>query len=494
MAPGRGATNSGSVTSRLGRPARERDDGRFWHTAIRMQTRQLSMVASLLLVGVACAAPQFEPRECGEPAASAGARCGVVHVPESHARRRGRRIPLNVIVLPATGKPLDAKRAQYDLEGGPGFAATGFLAFYAGEGAAYREHRDIVLADMRGTGASNPLRCAGIEELEGRDPWAALYPPELVAECAAQLAVANDPAAYSTAAAARDIDLVRRALGYDTLDLNAVSYGTTLALRTIADFPRMVHSAALMGTVPASRTPPRYHAPAAERALLQLALECQNDAACRDRNGDLHANLLAAVKQLPQSRPSIGDVFMEKVRTKLYSPDSARRLPVLLARAAHGDFDGFLRRGEAGFADGLYLSITCAESLARMDVAAAIAESADTGFGAYRLERQRDACARWPAAPTDRHLFDQPPSDTPVLFIGGAHDPVSPVEWGVDAARAFRRGKAVTVAAGAHVFDGLSGLDSCLDATIIRLFDTGDVGAPDYSCFDSMTPPPFATP
>ena len=461
---------------------------------IRPSNKQLCTVAALLLAGPALAAPSFEPRECAASAASAGARCGIVYVPENHARPRGRRIPLNIIVLPATGKPQDAKRAQYDLEGGPGFAVTDFLEFYAGDGAAYRAQRDIVLADMRGTGASNPLRCAGIEELQNRDPWAPLYPPELVAECAAQLGVANDPAAYSTASAAVDIDLVRRALGYDTLDLNAVSYGTTLALRYIADHPRAVHAAAFMGTVPASRTPPRYHAPAAERALLQVALDCQHDADCREKTGDMHANLIAAVKQLPQDRPGVGEVFMEKVRTRLYSPESARGLPALLARAARGDFDGFLRRGGRDFADGLYLSITCAESLARMDVPRAIAESADTGFGAYRLERQRDACARWPKAKADPHLFDQPSSDVPVLFIAGARDPVSPAEWAAEAARAFRRGKTLDVANGAHVFDGLTGLDTCLDATIIRLFDTGDVAAPDYSCYGSMTPPPFAKP
>jgi pimeloyl-ACP methyl ester carboxylesterase len=453
-------------------------------------------VAVFLLATSVHAAPEFLVRECREPAAGAGARCGIVYVPENHARPHGRKIPLNVIVLPATGKPQEAKRAQYDLEGGPGFAATDFLEFYAGEGAAYRAHRDIVLADMRGTGASNPLRCAGIEELEGRDPWAPLYPPDLVAECAAQLAIASDPAAYSTAAAARDIDIVRRALGYGKLDLNAVSYGTTLALRYIADFPRAVHAAAFMGTVPASRTPPRYHAQSAERALLSLAADCQEDAACVAASGDLHDNLLAAVRNLPHERPLAGDVFMETVRTHLYSPDSARRLPALLARAAHGDFDGFLR-GRAGgreFADGLYLSITCAESIARMDVPAAIAAAEDTGFGAYRLERQRDACARWPTAPRDPRLFEQPVSDVPALFIAGARDPVSPADWAAEAAAAFRHQKTVNVAPGAHVFDGLSALDTCLDAVIIQVFDTGDVGAPDYSCFDSMKPPPFTAP
>src|SRR4030095_6366188 len=107
----------------------------------------------------------------------------------------------------------------------------------------YRERRDIVLADMRGTGRSHALRCAGIEEREKRQPALPLYPRELGAECAKQLSAVSDPRQYTTGAAARDIDLIRRALGYEQLDLNAISYGTTLALRYIADYPKAVHAA-----------------------------------------------------------------------------------------------------------------------------------------------------------------------------------------------------------------------------------------------------------
>ncbi len=108
---------------------------------------------SLCLTAAAFAAkPEFDSRPCDAAGVAAGARCGVVYVPENHATPRGRKIPLNVVVLPATGGSREVKRAQYDLEGGPGFAATDFLEFYAGDGAPYREKRDIVLADMRGTG------------------------------------------------------------------------------------------------------------------------------------------------------------------------------------------------------------------------------------------------------------------------------------------------------------------------------------------------------
>jgi len=451
----------------------------------------------VFLLTLACPAalaskPQFEARDCAANASAAGARCGVVFVPENHAKPRGRKIAIHVIVLPATG-PHDGKRAQYDLEGGPGFAATDFLEFYAGEGAPYRQNRDVVLADMRGTGQSNPLRCPGIEEHQQRQPDSLLYPPELVTECAGQVNAASDPRQYTTGAAARDIDLVRRALGYEQLDLNAISYGTTLALRYMADFPKAVHAAVLMGTVPASRTPPRYHASAAQAALERLMADCAADSACRAM-GDMRANLSAALQKVVAVMPA--PVFMEKLRNHFYAPAGRVRVPYLLARAAQGDFLAFTKSTDGGrvFADGLYLSITCTESFARIDVDAAIAGARATTFGAYRLERQRDACERWPKGADDPQLMRLPDSRVPVLFIAGELDSVSPADWVQEAAAHFPDGRVVRVAHGAHVFDGLSGLDTCLDAAIIRYFDNGSARDTDTSCFAHMMPPAFGAP
>jgi pimeloyl-ACP methyl ester carboxylesterase len=441
---------------------------------------------------VSAAKPRFEPRECSAAAAAAGARCGVVSVPEDHANPRGRKIPIHVVVLPATGPQRDARRAQYDLEGGPGFAATDFVGFYAGEGAVYRERRDIVLADMRGTGQSNALRCSAIEEYEKRQPTSPMYPPELVAECAQQVSAASDPRQYSTGAAARDIDLVRLALGYEQLDLMAISYGTTLALRYMADFPKSVHAASLTGTVPASRTPPRYHASAAQAALDRLMAECAANSGCRTQFGDLRANLAAALQRLTASTMS-APVFLEKLRNLFYAPVGRARIPYLLSQAAQGDFRAFTDSPGSGrvFADGLYLSITCTESFARIDVDTAITAARATTLGAYRLERQRDACARWPRGAMDPRLMRQPASSIPVLFMAGEQDPVTPADWAQEVAANFSNGLVVRVANGAHVFDGLTALDTCLDAVTIRFFDGGTARGLDTSCFPQMMPPAF---
>ena len=501
------AYRAGHGSTRVGRRKTCRTSARagcdFWQTA-RVSKFRAATALWVAITGIAlasgarpasAAAPAFIPHECAAAAAAAGAKCGVVQVPENHANPRGPQIGLNIIVLPASRSGGRSGIAQYDLEGGPGFAVTDFLSFYAGEGAIYRQ-RDIVLADMRGTGGSGALRCAAVEALQEKDSWAPLYPPALVAECAQELSRTRDLRQYGTAAAARDIDLVRRALGYEQLDLNAVSYGTTLALRYMAEYPRAVHAAALTGTVPAGRTPPRFHAQAAMPAMALLSEECGNDARCR-LLGDPNLNFRAARDLIARESPLRAEVFAEKVRVRLYAPMRTRSLPALLARAASGDLAAFTSAGGAGeriFADGVYLSITCAESLARFDVDAAIAGADQTDFRSYRLRRQRDACAHWPVAPADARLLRQPANRIPTLFLGGARDPVSPPEWAKDVAAAFRKSREVVIPDGAHVPEGLSGLDTCLDAVILRLFETGDVAHLDTGCFVSMKPGPFADP
>ena len=78
-----------------------------------------------------------------------------------------------------------------------------------------------------------------------------------------------------------------------------------------------------------------------------------------------------------------------------------------------------------------------------------------------------------------------------MLFIAGEQDPVAPAEWAAEAAAHFPSGKLVRVANGAHVLDGLSDLDTCLDAVILRFFALGSVRELDTSCFAQMKSPPF---
>lgn len=192
--------------------------------------------------------PAFDVKACPEGWDGFAAVCGEVRAPEDYALPDGRFVALNVAVLRAAGDR-DEFEAQFELDGGPGLAVVDTVGFYATDGAMYRRTRDIVFVDMRGTGGSNPLRCPDIEQYELNEPWGAMYPADLVAGCAARLSAGADLSQYTTSNAVRDLETVRAALGYERIVFNALSYGTTLALAYIAEYPERVRAAVLTGTV-----------------------------------------------------------------------------------------------------------------------------------------------------------------------------------------------------------------------------------------------------
>src|SRR5690349_4765941 len=86
------------------------------------------------------------------------AKCGTLEVYENRATKKGRKISLNILLLPATGDKREPDPMVY-FAGGPGSAATEDAAGFAPLFAKIREHRDLLFVDQRGTGRSNPLNC-----------------------------------------------------------------------------------------------------------------------------------------------------------------------------------------------------------------------------------------------------------------------------------------------------------------------------------------------
>ena len=451
---------------------------------------QMTFVGLIAAVALS-AAPHFAPHPCSTVLASAGARCGTVAVPENRRYPARRSIDLSVIVIPSSA---DRRLAPlFDIEGGPGLADSNSAGFYLTDGRAYHEHRDVILVDQRGTGKSHPLDCPGLSAPEAT--YKPLYPAEVVARCRRALQPQADLSQYGTAAAVADLDAVRAALGYGTLDLFAVSYGTTLALRYIAAHPDRVRSAVLLSVAPPSSMPPRHHAEAAEQALAKLFLQCASDRACGAAfhpDDDLRA-ALAKLGSIAGAPPP--EIFLEKLRTLMYQPASARLIPHLVHRAAEGDLAPFYaatRPGKSGlrYFDGMYLSVTCSESMALFDYPAAAAAARKTRFGDYRVRRQRQACAEWPTAQVGRGYLVPVRANVPVLIVSGGLDPVTPPDWAAEVARTLPDARQILIPDMGHVFDGLSNAE-CFDAMALRFYETGNPRSVDARCVATMQPPPF---
>jgi len=171
------------------------------------------------------------------------ARCGTLMVFENPETQTGRQIGLHIVVLPAVSRS-PAPNPLFFLTGGPGQAATeSFLSLQAAFQDINRE-RDIVLVDQRGTGQSHPLRCEFPEETDF-DENTDIQP--FLEDCLSELDA--DPALYTTSIAMQDLDQVREALGYETINLYGVSYGTRAALTYLRLYPERVRTMILDGVV-----------------------------------------------------------------------------------------------------------------------------------------------------------------------------------------------------------------------------------------------------
>src|SRR5438445_656160 len=88
----------------------------------------------------------------------ATARCGTYWVYEDRARGVGRKIPLKVIILPARRPPSAPDPMLVVSPGGPGTTNSETGVALASV-AAWRDNRDVVLVDLRGTSGPNRLDC-----------------------------------------------------------------------------------------------------------------------------------------------------------------------------------------------------------------------------------------------------------------------------------------------------------------------------------------------
>src|SRR5689334_15230511 len=102
--------------------------------------------------------PGIELKPCEIRRIPGQSKCGTFEVFENRATRKGRKININVLLLPATGEKREPDAVFY-FAGGPGSGATEDAPGVAQQLANIREHRDLVFVDQRGTGQSSPLDC-----------------------------------------------------------------------------------------------------------------------------------------------------------------------------------------------------------------------------------------------------------------------------------------------------------------------------------------------
>lgn len=436
---------------------------------------------------------------------TAAARCGFLDVPENPDDPDGKTISIHVAVAEASSQGPQPDPLFF-FAGGPGQAASETWVMLRNALRQVRKDRDIVMVDQRGTGQSNRLQCPTTEVMD----LDAAIDLELITEeaerCLAGLD--GDPRYYTTTIAMGDIDAVRRAMGYEKINLMGVSYGTRAAQVYLRRFPETVRSVVLDSVVPMQLALGQEHAIALDAAVERVLADCQADPVCSERfpnQADALAALFRELRETPRTitlaHPVTGEietlelsaeVLAVAVRFLSYTSESQALLPLLIHEAVEtGQLERLASQAMlvmAGLTEmlsrGMELSVICSEDYPRMDLDA---DNGDTLLGNVMLEGIGAQCAVWPRGVVPDDFHEPVTADVPVLLLSGERDPVTPPRYADQVAASLPFAQHLVARGQAHsVFR-----HRCVQEVVTRFVQAGTLAQLDTDCVDDIAPSPF---
>ena len=477
--------------------------------------KHLLLAAAACLALAACNSGHEAPRSrialetCRLQGVDSAARCGTYEVWEDREAKSGRRIKLNIAVIPARVGARDADPV-FVFAGGPGQGAVSLAAQVQGLFSRLNDTRDVVLIDQRGTGQSHPLGCKEEQEQPLQAMFEDALPEKVVARCLAHLDA--DPRLYVTSIAVEDFDEVRDALGYARINLWGASYGTRMALEYLRRHGDRVRTVVLDGVAPATMKLPLSFVSDGEAALGKLIDACKAQARCgtnypqlREAIDALKGRLARAPARAAIQDPRTGEradirvnenVFLSGLFRPLYIAELASLLPYGVSAAAEGDFNPLLAQNlefvddvSENLAVGLHLSVLCSEDVPRITTED-LAHASKAFFGTALVDDFLRACKLWPRGKVPADYYDAVRSDVPVLMFSGGIDPATPPHYAEEIARTLPRSKHFVAPQIGH---GVSA-HGCATRLIESFVRAGNADALDGKCLEKIPRPLFMLP
>lgn len=453
-----------------------------------------------------------------EDGTSNAAKCADITVPLDYEDPSGETIDIAVLRVPASG---ESHGSLFVNPGGPGASgmemADNARSYF---GSNLVENYDIVGFDPRGVGQSAPVKCLPDEQLGYFLDKAYPDTPEGEADAL------NDTRAIiegciktsgdllehmSTINTARDMDVMRAALGEPQLDYLGFSYGTHLGGQYAELFPDMVGRMVLDGAIDPAESPldsSYFQAVGFENALGAYLESCLDDEDCPFDTDDVDEakSLLQAEIEASLDSPiptSIDDrvvnpgIFFTGIATTLYSEDTWPFLTEALRMALEED-DGTLlltfndlMLGRDTFS-GEFIdnslearwAINCRDFPVVEDEAAIEANDARLNENAPTFapffEGGDIFCAEWP------YTADEVPGpfiakgSNPIIVIGTEGDPATPYQSAVDLAEQLENGVLMTWEGEGHTAYGTAG--ACIDDAVDRFLIDGELPTDGLRC------------
>ena len=449
---------------------------------------------------------ELEKCELTDPSGhvSVEARCGTLSVPEDHSAPDGKQIELAWAVIPARVGNFAPDPVVF-LAGGPGQSARDVAPSMEEALRNINRTRDLIFLDQRGTGGSNALTCdfEGFDYLTEPD-WDALN--RQLREC--MDGNGADLRHYTTADGADDLERLRQHIGMEQLNLIGGSYGTRMAQVYLRRYPEQVRSIVIDGVVPTRLILGSEHAAKLDQSLEKLFTACRSDEQCNEQFPDLSAafeELKGRYAEQPVTisltHPRTGvaeellftdEMLASALRFLAYSPRAQMMIPYLVHEASTTGrperlaSQAVMQTGQLtdAIAIGLNYAVGCSEDWPHWP-----ADHDDSGtlLGNSMRDLYAQVCAWWPANPVGRDFHQPFESDVPILILSGELDPVTPPEYGDEAARQFANSVHLIAEGRGHIVMG----NVCISRIATAFVEAASVDDLDTECMQSIGPEPF---
>lgn len=413
---------------------------------------------------------------CGQQ----GLICTQVVVPLDRTGQVPGTISLHAEELPADGV---ARGVMFLIAGGPGQGSA--HVFGLGDPTADALYRylfpgyTLVAYDDRGTGDSGLVDCPALQVAITE-----IAQQTATAACGSSLGAAAS--FYSTADHAADLDAVRQALGFNTIGLYGVSYGTKLAMAYALGYPEHVDRLLLDSVLP-----PELPDPYESNVLRSMSATLERFCTIDGCNGSAFASDVATLANRYAAKPLQGKVLVPGGRqvTKRVdglellsvvldadlSPGLAAELPAVLHAARAGNTQPLLRlavlhdatnaESASDLSSGLYAATTCRDGpfpwqpdtpIAQRPalLASAIADlpPGTLGpFGPWAAQFGNAAtCVGWPSPTGGAPLAAGPLPNVPMLAVSGGFDMRTPTAGAASVVARFPQGHLLVVPGVGH--------------------------------------------
>ncbi len=440
---------------------------------------------------------EVEWKPCGD-----GRECATVEVPLDYDAPEEGSIELALLRVPARAGG-SRVGTLFVNPGGPGALGTEYAA--AADVIMSPEVRrvyDVVGFDPRGVGGSTPVECVTDAELDeslgdgDQTPDTPEEVDELVSGAEAFregcLASSADLLPHvGTQDVARDLDILRAVVGDERLTYMGKSYGTSIGVEYLRQFPENAGRLLLDGVVDPTLDAQDLllgQAAGFEIALSRFVQDCLGDRCTLGSSAaEVTASIAALLDRLDESplptsgRPLTEGLALYGIIGPLYWP-AGQGYPLLegaLAQAQAGDGTALLALADVYLqrnADGTYASnqwdvftpVSCLDrpsdaTPADVEDVLPTFEEASPLFG-ESLAWGLLACTDWPVESEGLPAPVRAAQAPPVLVVGTTGDPATPYEWAVSLAEQLESGVLLTYEGTPHT--GYRKGSGCVDAAV----------------------------